>query len=204
MQQPTLEWELIESFIKYNRPTLEDVQARHNQGEDIFDGDPCPILVWQNWKELEQSNTYRLRRLQSSAIGGETLIYGKPISFITEGLLEPRVIYLRKSPQARNQDSNIITIGRHISNDIQLDMPEVSKFHAQIITQPGVTPLRYVVDNGSTNGTSYSNSTEHDNSDLLYGDRRELKDLDFIGISDKLKFQYFSEDRFRELLERQN
>jgi len=79
------------------------------------------------------------------AVGGETIRFLTGLETYAGGVpaLEPGV-------QAARFDGRRLTMGRDHSNDVHLEAPSISRFHAEIVATDGVVELR---DLGSRNGT---------------------------------------------------
>jgi pSer/pThr/pTyr-binding forkhead associated (FHA) protein len=70
-------------------------------------------------------------------------------------------------------------IGRHLSNELVIDDPYISRFHARISYE---REQYYVEDMGSTNGTYFNDELLSSRRRIRHGDRLQVGKSEFIFV----------------------
>lgn len=175
----------LQSSLSESYATLFDYKKSQDPNRQLFFEDPCPVLIWQDWQDLEASKEY-------AEFSKTTKLDKGPQLFLPQRGIEALVVPIRKRPGSKVGGSKEISIGRSRKNDVYLNIPELSKHHA-FIKKKG--ELYFVRDLNSTNGTWHRGSPIGQNP-------RQLEDTDYIGFAeDVVRFRYFSAEAFSQMLD---
>jgi pSer/pThr/pTyr-binding forkhead associated (FHA) protein len=118
--------------------------------------------------------------------------FGTVAGFLTRGpATEERVAFLRKRPGA-NRFEAMITIGRATNNDVVINYPKISKFHAYVV---GSGESQAIVDAKSKQGTTVCGrrlDPQTEQAGLEPGDEVRLADLVLVYHSSESLYEYLT------------
>ncbi|RME03628.1 MAG: FHA domain-containing protein [Planctomycetota bacterium] len=179
---------------------LKDFMARYRSlsEEEFLHRFPLPFLVIPGEKHKiapklgeEKKNASLKDNLKTMEFSLSDLANALPTTFQKVDMENAVVFPLAQKEE--NRGKKILKIGRDPSNDLFLDDPEVSTYHASLIWKenlPMVEPCFYIMDHGSTNGTYVDSLGIQPHKEIL------LKDQCTVEIGMNFFFIFYHPDTF--------
>lgn len=147
---------------------LSEMVRAHYLDPEALARDPAPVLVWIDAPPPKERPELLWVTQGNHRIGAP----GDPAPPAPS--LDPEILRIEKQKNRSNAFALGITVGRTSNNDVQIDDPSVSRFHAYFQQDPH-SGVWHVVDAESSNGTLIAGVRLQPKRPAPLVDRSEIK-----------------------------